>query len=1210
CLQRDTDMASGPSTPYLGKSKLDTLSKEDLIKFAKKQMAVMQKLKAKCADLEKRVEMLKALPSENSDDTVIQLTERMDAVLLEKAETQQTLVLLRKENEKIKMQAEVSSSMENLLQLQEKLDNVNKEHMEKIKILEKDFEISEAKHREELKLIKQMESEKNENEAIQRQRLIEEFNSNIETVRQQYENQVHNLQHDLEFAKKAHTTEIEARVETHQMALEKSHENLKNLQDEISRLSKQHEDDIRVLEEQLEMNAAHFEMERERFLSELSEQQVLKESYLQDVEEEEEEGNSRTQKASGITHTSDSLTLEEPHERLRLTLQDLQSQNAMLQEELIFLSNVKTELESNLKHIKEEFMMEREELEFKINELQMMKGDTDTCLEKEVHVLNELKTVSLDKHEQELQKLQELHKTEMKELETRVLCNAEHEKEAIIQELKELQYRCTVLEEEKNIVISEYEHTKEILSNLELELGDRTADFVNQYSAMKEHAAMSIQELQEKLYEKDSVIKNLKSVAQTSVNSSDKCKEIHITVASDKEHRLENMRTDLDHMVEECKFKEKDERMNKIKAVAVKARKELENSKKEVRHKQLSSEREDMVAHIETLQSNVRQLEAQALEMQKLKSGLEKDLEAEKITKEQKTKDHQSAVADLEETRALLQKQEQQLQQTEQELEQLRKDAQQSTLLDMEMADYERLVKELNVQLLEKDKLLEKQENLAQAQRDREEKLSQEMESLKSLVDIGEEKNSKMKQLLVKTKKDLADAKKEVSSMMIQSSLKGELEGSLQQLDGYKIQCSELLADRHRLQEQLKSLSDQHLKAVGTFQCNVNTLQEQLSSTKAELCSTVSEFEGYKVRVHNVLKQQKTKSSAPCDGEFSKQEREHMDSMMEQLRSKLQENQLHLQSSTAELQQLQTEHDLLLERHNKMLQQTIAKEAELRERLLTLHSENSALRSEHSQSVAQLTAQADALRSSFREQVHHLQDEQRSTVEMLQQQISRLEAQLFQLQKEPSSTGSAPVQQIRKSLPDRKLADMAVCELQNMAREEGEGMETAEAELVSTSDSAPPTLEQLLSSPDPKQGRRSPFVWQVEPTKDDLSQRLSTATRSLEHMNSLLHESEATNAVLMEQISVLKSELRRLERNQEREKSVANLEYLKNVVLRFMLLPAGSEKQALLPVIHTLLQLSPDEKSKLAAIAQGEEEAAHSGRSGWTSYLHSWSGIR
>ncbi|KAL0185338.1 hypothetical protein M9458_021035, partial [Cirrhinus mrigala] len=50
------------------------------------------------------------------------------------------------------------------------------------------------------------------------------------------------------------------------------------------------------------------------------------------------------------------------------------------------------------------------------------------------------------------------------------------------------------------------------------------------------------------------------------------------------------------------------------------------------------------------------------------------------------------------------------------------------------------------------------------------------------------------------------------------------------------------------------------------------------------------------------------------------------------------------------------------------------------------------------------TASTEALRSSFREQTRHLQDEHCSTVETLQQQISRLEAQLFQLQKEPVST--------------------------------------------------------------------------------------------------------------------------------------------------------------------------------------------------------------
>jgi len=53
---------------------------------------------------------------------------------------------------------------------------------------------------------------------------------------------------------------------------------------------------------------------------------------------------------------------------------------------------------------------------------------------------------------------------------------------------------------------------------------------------------------------------------------------------------------------------------------------------------------------------------------------------------------------------------------------------------------------------------------------------------------------------------------------------------------------------------------------------------------------------------------------------------------------------------------------------------------------------------------------------------------------------------------------------------------------------------------------------------------------------------------------------------------------------------VANLEYLKNVLLQFIFLQSGSERQTLLPVIHTMLQLSPEEKSKLAAIAHGMVE--------------------
>ena len=61
------------------------------------------------------------------------------------------------------------------------------------------------------------------------------------------------------------------------------------------------------------------------------------------------------------------------------------------------------------------------------------------------------------------------------------------------------------------------------------------------------------------------------------------------------------------------------------------------------------------------------------------------------------------------------------------------------------------------------------------------------------------------------------------------------------------------------------------------------------------------------------------------------------------------------------------------------------------------------MKSEHAQTVSQLSAQHEALRGSFRDQVLQLQEEHRRTVETLQQQLTRLEAQLFQLQSEPST---------------------------------------------------------------------------------------------------------------------------------------------------------------------------------------------------------------
>ncbi|NXK95718.1 GCC2 protein, partial [Formicarius rufipectus] len=287
-------------------------------------------------------------------------------------------------------------------------------------------------------------------------------------------------------------------------------------------------------------------------------------------------------------------------------------------------------------------------------------------------------------------------------------------------------------------------------------------------------------------------------------------------------------------------------------------------------HDQLRSANEDLLARIETLQNNAKLLETQILEMQKAKAKADKDLEAEKFLKEQKTKvEHSGALREMEELQMQLQKEKKHLQKTMLELELARKDAQKSTLMDMEIADYERLVKELNQKITDKDSRIEDLEQETGIQKQKQETLQEEIKILQSTMQQDEERKAKIKQLLVKTKKELADSKQaENDHLMLQESLKGELEASQQQ-----IQVAVLTSEKHKVQEQLRTSSEQHQRMMNACQQKIATLQEECRAAQAEQASVTSEFESYKVRVHNVLKQQKSKSASRTESEGAKQER-------------------------------------------------------------------------------------------------------------------------------------------------------------------------------------------------------------------------------------------------------------------------------------------------------------------------------------------------
>ncbi|KAM7182209.1 GRIP and coiled-coil domain-containing protein 2 isoform 2-T2 [Macrochelys suwanniensis] len=1679
-------MVASYATPGSGKSKLDTLSKEDLIKFAKKQMMLMQKVKSRCTELEKEIE-LKSKPAAGGADDIIQaLTERLDVVLLEKAEIQQQCIALKKENAKRKQEAEVAVTTTE--ELQKQLEQSSIDHLKDIEGLKNEVESTQSKYNEDLaKLQKELQEEVKKqmglaeqlelhsNQQEETKRLQEE----VHQIKHSYEEQILCLNKQLEAISEDKNKEIENLQEVIKNNSERYCSEISNLHEELIQLKGAHQEEVSKLMCQLEATSKEYEEERNqinRRKPDLTEQHVVKEEsmkgelyasnekYEHELEQLREAVNKNKENEADVTdvqrETYVDTKMEEKVKHLEHILKELESQHSILKDELTYTNNVKLKLQEEIQRTKDEYFHEREDLEFKINELQLAKEDHCCVIEKlksELQATRHQYEITEKERNLEVQSLREQQEREISELHQTLLSSSEKENMALVFEIQDLKEQYQKLIQEKEEAVFNYESLRETLETLQTELGESAGKISQEFESMKQQQASDVSELQQKLRaafnekdvlletvnrlqqeaeklsskqaeveelkhkivsfqeaneamvisldqkettvkeleeevtslasQKDGILNELKCSGEEVENLQEMCKKEqemflelqqqaqfvnqcnselkknvedltetlkealkekdennqklvqleeqmealsldrksllaqahtlhkenekissnlekvvsekedwlvfkkqaeslekklqiaveekdHLTMLlenkqahallvktqlyslleqigsrlsdDDEEHdavnllqvaneslakmkeekqsltlqndekvlnlqqkverlheenviqcaelrsllenfekekcllteklegalsekaalqldiqemksaneKARNENQDLLACIEEISQKleccesqiqeqqkessteeqenlklsleqreaelrnvkaeltslkdfmekssvkndqqssvadlqekivclekqsaEREEKLNKVKVIAVKARKELDSSRKEVQslreelelvrsekdqlstsmrdiiqgaesyknflleydkqaeqldlekdratnlerqmddlsrqlqtstqqQDQLNSANEDLMARIETLQSNVKLLEAQILETQKAKAKVDKELEAEKFLKEQKIKDHSSAVRELEELQLQLQKEKKHLQKTMQELELARRDAQKSTLMDMEMADYERLVKELNQKITDKNCKIEDLEQEIRIQKQKQETLQEEIKSLQSSVQQYEERNSQIKQLLVKTKKELADSRQaENGHLILQASLKGELEASQQQVEVYKIQLAELTSDKHKIQEHLRTSLEQHQRTLNAYQQKIATLQEECNTAKAEQVAVTSEFESYKVRVHNVLKQQKNKSASQTETEGAKQEREHMEMVIDQLKVKLQDAQHNLQINVTELQALQSEHDTLLERHNKMLQETVTKEAELREKVCTIQSENMVLKSEHAQTLSQLTTQNEALRNSFRDQVRHLQEEHRKTVETLQQQLSKVEAQFFQLKSEPSTRGPSVSNLPVKNLRERRNTDLPLLDVHAVAREEGEGMETTDTESVSSASTYMPSLEQLLNSPEAK---FDPPQWQTELTKEELVQKLNTTTKSADHLNGLLHESEATNAILMEQIKLLKSEVRRLERNQEREKSVANLEYLKNVLLQFIFLKSGSERERLLPVMDTMLQLSPEEKGKLVAIAQGEEESA-SRPSGWASYLHSWSGLR
>lgn len=168
---------------------------------------------------------------------------------------------------------------DDLAVLQGELDRVIEDYQKKLKTLENSIGESNNKHQEEVsyfqKLLKEREESDRERESErERERLAERASAkeSVEEVRRHLEAQLKTLRAELEALQERKSQETVELQESHQRKLTEAQQEVENLKEELAQKSLQHEEEMRALEEDCEI-------ERERLLllhEELTEQLALK----------------------------------------------------------------------------------------------------------------------------------------------------------------------------------------------------------------------------------------------------------------------------------------------------------------------------------------------------------------------------------------------------------------------------------------------------------------------------------------------------------------------------------------------------------------------------------------------------------------------------------------------------------------------------------------------------------------------------------------------------------------------------------------------------------------------------------------------------------------------------------------------------------------------------------------------------------------------
>ncbi|UJR25264.1 hypothetical protein I4U23_006616 [Adineta vaga] len=494
------------------------------------------------------------------------------------------------------------------------------------------------------------------------------------------------------------------------------------------------------------------------------------------------------------------------------------------------------------------------------------------------------------------------------------------------------------------------------------------------------------------------------------------------------------------------------------------------------------------------------------------------------------------------------------------------------SVMDLELADYDKTIKTLKDELIDKDKEIQDLREELSTSTDKYACLKLEIQSLEQQKNQIDHRANKLKALLDIAKKELQHAK-DIELERYQTDDHGQerIDQLQNDFNHQKILINQLINEKHQFIEKLNQQNENNQKTVNLLEQNLRIVKHELDITKKDYDTLQDDFNNYKIRAQSVLKQQQTNQRERTPSLADKQI--ELEDTIEKFKVNLREANEKIESLTLENTAIQKEQARLIEVQTKLINESKKREQDLRKQhqleIEKLEKDSSQQINDKKDTIKLLTLQNETLSLAYKEQITSMESDHKQSnltlqnqIELLQQEIKDYKLHIHSLEEiinenENKSPIGISYHTNRDSIPAWNDFDhQQVEKIESINNESREMFDSIQSNSISN------------------ESHRLEEEEEVNQLKSTLSDK-----------NELLHESELNNKHLIEQIAFLKDEIRRLERNMERNESISNLEYLKNIILKFFILKSIPERLQLIPVLVTMLKLSPDEQNQLERVA-------------------------